>query len=260
MNQNHFLEILGGFVATPVEDIFYEYKNDSGLKWYHLMCCIEDFNLIWSCKEFKFYSLCRCHQIADDGSSTHEHVHALVSGRILLKTWKQQLRRKQIKLGKTTFKKILCGDHVAGVLRYICCKDGLKIGQRGVDGLMMSPHRHYERRVDISAWLHDTRGQICAQTRRKIEIKMKRRANVDLHDFYTCECARGRVGIEKRREANVKRRAFYETEAGKFVKESYKRKKEAKDEVIKGLQKLGKGTKADLQRKEIARLIELLGG
>jgi hypothetical protein len=258
MLKHEFRQILGGFISTPVEDVFCEYKNDSQVKWYHLMCSIEDFTFIFCCKEFKFYSLCRCHQVADDGSIAHEHVHAVVSGRCMIDSWKKQLRRKKIKLNKTTFKKILCADHLCGVLRYICCKDGQKVGRRGADGLVLRPHTHYERIVDVRGWLHDSRGQICAWTRDDIEDKMRIKINLPLHDFETCECDRGRLGIEKRNEANRKRRAFYDTEEGKRVKESYKRKKIAKEEVVQQLLQIGKGIKADLLRKEMARLLQLL--
>jgi hypothetical protein len=258
MLRREFRELLGGFIATPVEDVFYEYKNDSQLKFYHLMCSIEDFTFIWSCKLFKFHSLCRCHQVAYDGSVAHEHVHAVVSSRVLLDSWKRQLRRKGIKFNKTTFKKILCPDHLAGVFRYICCKDGQKVGRRGVDGLVLGPHTHYERVVDVRSWLHDSRGTICARIRDEIEAKMILRVNLPLHDFETCGCARGRIGIANREEANRKRRAFYATEEGKRVKQSYKRKKIARDEVIRQLEELGKGSYAVLQRKEIARLVKML--
>jgi hypothetical protein len=257
MNKAEFLQLLGGFTPTPVEDVFNEYTIESQLKWYHLLCSIEDFTFIWGCKEFKFHSLCRCHQAAGDGTFVHEHVHAVISGRVLLESWKRQLRRKQIRLSKTTFKKILCGDHLAGVLRYICCRDGLKMARRGSDGLASIPHTHYERRVDKTSWIH-SRGRFCAKIRNEIETKMKIKANFPLHYFETCKCDRGMLGIEKRREANRKRRAFYETEAGKLVKESYKRKKKLREEVIQGLQKLGKGPQAELQRKEIERLINMM--
>jgi hypothetical protein len=258
MNQNEFLQILGGFVATPVEDVFYEYKNDPQLNWYHLMCSIADFNFIFSCKDFKFYALCRCHQVAVDGSTAHEHVHAVVSGRGLLRSWKQRLYRKKISLYKTTFKRIICGDHVAGVLRYLCCKDGQKIGRRGVDGLVTRPHTHYERRVDVRGWLHDSRGSICARIRDDIEAKMQLKTNEPLHDFETCECDRGRIGIAKREEANRKRREFYATEAGKLVKKSYKRKRILKDQIVRILAELGRGNDAELKRMEMERLLEML--
>jgi hypothetical protein len=258
MLRKEFREILGGFIATPVDDVFSEYKNDAHLNWYHLMCSIDDFAFIFSSNEFKFHSLCRCHQVADDGSIAHEHVHAVVSGRVLLDSWKRQLRRKAIKFNKTTFKKIHCGDHLAGVLRYICCRDGQKVGRRGSDGLVMGPHTHYERVVDVRRWLHDSRGPICARTRDDIEAKMKQKINLPLHDFETCKCANGRVGIENREEANRKRRAFYATEAGKLVKESYKRKKMEKEMILKRLLKIGRGPKAELRRKAIKRLLELL--
>jgi hypothetical protein len=262
MDEREFLQILGGFSAIPVEDVFLEYKTDDKLEWRHLICSIADFNFIFSCKDFKFYSLCRCHLVADDGSSTHQHVHAVVSSRVSLGTWKQRLSRRNIKLQKSIFKRILCADHLAGVLRYLCCKVGQRNvrRRRGVDGLVAPPHTHYSRRVDVRSWLHNSRGRICSKVRDEIEVKMKLKLNSDLHDYDTCICDRGARGIERREEANRMRRAFYDTEQGKRVKESYKRKKMQKDVVIEELQKLGKGPKAELKRAEIERLIKMLKG
>src|SRR6266478_3544587 len=73
MEQCEYHQILGGFIATPVEDIFKEYKTETKLTWFHLMCSVNDFIFILSCKEFKFYTLCRCHQVANDKSTAHEH-------------------------------------------------------------------------------------------------------------------------------------------------------------------------------------------
>jgi hypothetical protein len=257
MDQKYFLELLGGFVAAPVEDVFEEYKTNPKLKWYHLICSVADFPLLWSCKDFKFYSLCRCHQVANDGSIAHEHIHAVVSGEVLLSTWKQRLCRKKIKLNKTTFKKIICGDHLCGVLRYICCRDGQKVGRRGNDGLASSPHTHYERRVDVQHWLHK-RPKGCARTRDNIERKMMLIADGPLHDYETCICHYGKIGQEKRKEANRKRKAFYETDEGKQVKQKYKRRKQTKDDIIAKLVELGAGGKAELLRMEIRRLVELM--
>jgi hypothetical protein len=259
MNQHEFKELLGGFIPVPVEDVFEEYVKVKDLHFYHLMCSVADFKFLWSCQEFKFYSLCRCHQVADDGSTAHEHIHAVVSCRVLLDTWKRQIRRKQIRLYKTTFKKIICADHLCGVFRYICCRDGQRIGKRGADGLVLSPHTHYDRKVDVRGWVHQAKGRICGQIRREIEVKMKLKVNEPLHDFDSCQCDNSRIGNEKREEANRKRKAFYETEAGKEVKERYKKKKLAKDEVINKLIELGKvGTKAELLRKEMERLMKML--
>jgi hypothetical protein len=254
MERREFIQLLDGFVAEPVEDVFYKYKNDPQLNWFHLLCSITDFNIIWSCKDFNFYSLCRCHQVTDEGSIVHEHVHAIISSRVLIQTWKQRLYRKKIKLEKTTFKKIICGDHLCGALRYITCKNGLKY--KSGKGIAAIPHTHYERRVDLKNWLHP-RGKFCGQIRKEIETKMKLKSNLPLHDYESCKCDRGKVGINNRLEANRKRKEFYESEAGLDWQERRKKRKIEKGEIIEKLHTL-KSVKNESLRKELERLINLL--
>jgi hypothetical protein len=256
MDGRDFIQLLNGFVAEPVDDVFLEYQSKSRPYWFHLLCSIYDFNLIWSSKDFKFYSLCRCHQVTDEGLIVHEHIHAIISSRVVLQTWKQRLYRRNIKLTKTTFKKILCGDHLAGVLRYLCCESGLKTKIRGSKRVVPIPHTHYERRVDQKNWLH-SRGKICDKIREDIESKMKLKTNLPLHDYETCECDRGKIGITNRKEANRKRRAFYDSEKGLDWKERWKKKKTAKEEIINKLQDINHVNNESL-RKELARLINLL--
>jgi hypothetical protein len=256
MDRNKFLQLLNGFNAVPVEDVFCEYKNNPHLNWFHLMCSIHDFKFIFTSKDFKFYSLCRCHQVTHDGEIVHEHVHALISTKLILQTWKKRLYRKKIKLYKTTFKNVLCGDHVCGILRYLACKTGLKYKPGTRKGEIEIPHTHYGRMVDVKNWLH-SRGKFCVRTRKDIETKMKLKINLQLHDYETCECPRGSVGINNRKEANRKRKEFFESEEGLDWKERRKKTETAKDEIIEKLYKI-KRVKNELLRKELERLINLL--
>ena len=255
MEQSEYHKILSGFIAVPVEDIFKEYKQFTKLNWFHLLCSLEDFVLVLSCKEFKFYTLCRCHQAASDNTFTHEHIHAIISSEIQLLTWKRRLIRKKIRLTKTTFKRILCGDHLCGVIRYICCKDGQI--KKGVDGLVRRPHIHYDRRVDVRAWLHQ-RGPYCCPIRKAIAVKMRKNVNEPLHDYKSCSCDRGFIGQQKRKEANRKRREFYNTEAGKLVKQRYKEKNDTKEKIIQQILDLEVGHKSELRRQEMVRLLKML--
>jgi hypothetical protein len=256
MKHKEFSQFLGGFIATPVEDVFLEYKSESRPFWFHLLASIEDFKLIWSCSDFKFYSLCRCHQIAEDGNSIHNHVHAVISSRVSLPTWKQRLFRNKIKLNKTTFKKILCGDHLAGVIRYLSCKTGLKNRTRGAGAIAKIAHTHFERKVDVKCWLH-RRGKKCNEIRGDIERKMKIKLNVPLHDYENCKCPRGQIGINNRKEANRKRSAFYKSEKGLDWKEKIRKKKIVKDEIIRKILEI-KNVKNELLGKELERLVNLL--
>ena len=42
-----------------------------------------------------------------------------------------------------TSEKIKCLDHAVGVLRYMACKDGQRVGRRDGDDLATHPHTHY---------------------------------------------------------------------------------------------------------------------
>ena len=129
MDRKDPIELVQGFKAAPVEDVFLDFKSKPNTQWFHLLGSDQDFPFIWTCGIFKFFTLCRCHQMQLDGTPTHHHVHALVSTDTPLSAWKQRLQRKKIRLYKTCFKPILCGDHMCGVLRYLCCSDGSRSGK-----------------------------------------------------------------------------------------------------------------------------------
>ena len=77
--------------------------------------------------------------MADDGSEAHFHWHGLVHfPKRKLQSWKMQSRRAGIKFSssKNTFKKVICLDHAVGVLRYLACKDGQRVGRRDGDVLL----------------------------------------------------------------------------------------------------------------------------
>ena len=60
--------------------------------------------------------------VADDGTTAHEHLHALVQYDLGTShnAFKQKLKCARTRLqAKTTFKKILCPDHSIGTLKYI---------------------------------------------------------------------------------------------------------------------------------------------
>ena len=164
---------------------------------------------------------------------------------------------------KTTFRKIYCLDHVVGVLRYICCKDGSKLTRRDADGLMGSPHTHYQRMVFDQEWLH-SRGKKCCNTRDDIS---KRIANCfesfpttftsenHLHDYGNCSCDRGKMGQEKKKLANLKRKEFYKTEKGLQVRENYRKKAECKRSILNELSKIKLNKKAEFSRETIEKLL-----
>ena len=120
----------------------------SAKEWYHALIAIEDLPIVLAIPNMNIYTWCRCKVVADDGSEGHFHWHALVhftKGK--LESWRRQATRVGIKFQsrKNTFKNINCLDHAVGVLRYLTCKDGQRIGRRDADGLVTHPHTHYAR-------------------------------------------------------------------------------------------------------------------
>ena len=251
---------------SPAE-IGTDYETSSR-EWYHLLFNEEDFSLLIAVPNIKWYAICRCHLVADDGSTAHEHMHALIhfvndSTHLGLK---KKLQRAGKRLtSKTTFKKIICLDHAVGVLRYICCKDGQKPSRRDGDGLLGRPHVHYSRRVFNDDWLHCRGGQ-CCKIRDEISCLVsngvknisKYESKTELHTKDTCLCDRGDIGIKRRQEANRRRKEFYKTEKGLAVRKLYREKQEKKRQLIKKISELGINKKADLYRETIVKLLELL--
>jgi len=237
-------------------------------EWYHLMFNEEDFGLLVAVPNIRWYSICRCHLVADDASTAHEHMHALihfVNGSTHL-GFKKKLQRAGKRVSpKTTFKKIICLDHAVGVLRYICCKDGQKPSRRDGDGLVGTPHVHYSRRVYNNNWLHGRGGQ-CPKIRDGISecvaLGVKDvgiyTAVTELHQKEKCLCDRGDAGIKKRLEANRQRREFYKTEKGISIRKMYKEKQLKKQNLIREIAEIGLNKKAELYREKIITLLELL--
>ena len=140
-----FLEIVDGLRANGVREM------------YHAIVEEKDVVTLFSTPNCKIYWYCRCHHVAEDGSSAHEHLHALVhfDAGATLGAYKQQLKRLGTRLhAKTTFKKIICADHMIGTLGYICCEDGLREIQRDSDGMKSSPHTHYDHCVFEKSLIH----------------------------------------------------------------------------------------------------------
>ena len=92
---------------------------------YHAIVNEDDIQFLFSIPNLDIFWCCRCHLVAKDGSTAHEHLHALVQyqkgSHVGLK--KRMQRAKGRFHSKTTFKPIAGSDHAVGVLRYITCKD-----------------------------------------------------------------------------------------------------------------------------------------
>ena len=238
-------------------------------EWYHALVAIVDLPIILAIPELKIYAWCRCKLVADDGSEAHYHWHGLVHfPNRKLQSWKMQCRRAGVKLSssKNTFKKIICLDHAVGVLRYMACKDGQRVGRRDGDGLVTHPHTHYSRQP-ISPLHRHERGKACGDVRDEISLKISdfidlnaksNWTNEKLHDEETCLCSRGKMEKAKKAEANEKRRAYYKTDAGLETKRKYKEKAAVKRQILDHLSMLNVSKKAHLCHEKIENLIKML--
>ena len=186
-----------------------------------------------------------------------------------LESWRRKARRLNIKFQSTknTFKKIKCLDHAVGVLRYIACKDGQKVGRRDYDGLVTHPHVHFARQPIESSHCHDTRGKICATVRDEISCKIAEHIDFDLfprwretelHDAVACLCDRGAKGKAAKALANEKRRTFYKTAAGMAMKAKYREKAAIKRKIMDQLVALKVSKKAHLCKETIENLLSQL--
>ena len=251
---------------------------ENGVKqMYHAIVNEADIPLLFSIPNLKIIWCCRCHLVAKDKSTAHEHLHALVQYQkgthLALK--KRMQRAKQRFHSKTTFKPIMCPDHAVGVLRYICCEDGQKNKRRDADGLACKPHTHYSRSVYDHSMLHyrnEKKEGGCGYWRQEIQWNIWRKLNDEwlnenvsgdgeyaLHHQETCLCDNGKIGKDKKAAANKKRKEFYQTEEGEAMKEYYADKAREKHELIRQLKKIKTSSNdAELTKETIAKLMTLI--
>ena len=272
LNTREYSEILKTANFTPASyfDIAESLMKNGIQEMYHALVNEDDIDTLFSIPNLKIFWVCRCHHIADDNSTAHEHLHALVQyqNKKTHRAFKDRLKRSdQLLHPKTTFKKILCPDHAVGVLRYITCRDGQRATRRNADGLMGAPHTHYKRSVFGQ---RRNRKQILGRkdVRRKflrgVSIKLTeewKSKNVSghshhLHHHETCRCEFGKIGREKKKEANEKRRAFYKTEHGQSIKNRYKETAKLRNELIEKLMAHKSGTNlAEIEKETILKLL-----
>jgi hypothetical protein len=238
-------------------------------EWYHALIAIVDLPIVLAIPDLKIYAWCRCKLVADDGSEAHFHWHGLVHfPKRKLQSWKMQCRRAGIKFSssKNTFKKVICLDHAVGVLRYLGCKDGQRVGRRDGDGLVTHPHTHYSRQPIDASHRHE-RGKECVKVRDDISSKISHFldlttksnwTNNELHDRETCLCSRGKIGKKKKSAANEKRRAYYKTDAGLETKRRYREKAAVKRQILNQLSMLNVSKKAHLCHEKIEHLVKML--
>ena len=276
INDREYSEILknANFIPSSYQEIAESLMKNGIQQMYHALVNEADILTLFSIPNLKIFWVCRCHHVADDKSTAHEHLHALVQyqNKKTHRAFKDRLKRAgQLLHPKTTFKKILCPDHAVGVLRYITCRDGQRATRRDGDGLMGSPHTHYRRSVFGRHLLHRRNAkQIlgCKDIRLAILREVNNHLSNDwktkyvsghyhhLHHHETCLCEFGKIGKERKAAANKKRRNFYKTERGQNVKNSYKERAKTRDQLIEILMTHKPGTNlAEMEKETILKLV-----
>ena len=108
------------FNPASYKEIANSLMQNGVIEMYHALVDERDILTLFTIPNLKIFWCCRCHLVADDKSTAHEHLHALVQydkGHTH-QAYKKRLQRSKQRLHpKTTFKKILCPDHAVGVLR-----------------------------------------------------------------------------------------------------------------------------------------------
>ena len=228
INGREYSEILknANFTPSSYQEIAESLMENGIRQMYHALVNEADILTLFSIPNLKIFWVCRCHHVADDKSTAHEHLHALVQyqNKKTHRAFKDRLKRAgQYLHPKTTFKRILCPDHAVGVLRYITCRDGQRATRRDGDGLMGSPHTHYRRSVFGRHLLHrrnakqilgckDIRVAIMTQISKHLSKEWKTKYVSGhyhyLHHHKTCLCDFGKMGKAKKKAANEKRREF----------------------------------------------------
>ena len=264
-NPESFKEIASCLMKNGVKQMYHAIVNEA------------DIPLLFSIPNLKIFWCCRCHLVAEDKTTAHEHLHALVQYQkgthLALK--KRMQRAKQRFHSKTTFKPIMCPDHAVGVLRYICCEDGQRNKRRDADGLACKPHTHYSRSVYDHSLLHSRNSRKeggCGYIRGEIQESIWDNLSEEwlvknvsgdgeyaLHHQETCICENGNIGKDKKAAANKKRKEFYETKEGIAKKKYYADKAREKHDLIRQLKKLKTSRNdAELTKETIAKLMDLL--
>ena len=278
LSDKEYTQLLQDVNLTPAsfEEISVSLMQNDVKEMYHALVNEKDIPTVFAIPHLKILWICRCHHVSKkDGSTSHEHLHALVQyqNKKTHSAFKLRLKRAGKRLhAKTTFKKILCPDHMVGTLRYISCGDGQRATRRDKDGLMGAPHTHYRGSISNPRFLHkrstkqivgcaDVRKGILRMTKKNLTEEWKTK-NVSghshhLHHHKTCLCDFGVLGIQKKKAANQKRREFYKTQKGQEIKNMYKERAQTRRELIEKVMELKTGSNlAEMEKETIVNLLK----
>ena len=94
------------FGAASYKEVADAFMKNGVKQMYHAMVNKDDIMTMFKIEHLKIFWICRCHHVADDGSTSHEHLHALVQYQNK-KTHKAFKHRLRIELDKDYIKKNL---------------------------------------------------------------------------------------------------------------------------------------------------------
>ena len=80
LNDNDYTKLLHdeGFAAASYKEIAESLMKNGVKEMYHALVNEEDIITMFKIPNLKIFWICRCHHVAEDKSSSHEHLHALV--------------------------------------------------------------------------------------------------------------------------------------------------------------------------------------
>ena len=86
INGREYSEILknANFTPSSYQEIAESLMENGIRQMYHALVNEADILTLFSIPNLKIFWVCRCHHVADDKSTAHEHLHALVQYQIFL--------------------------------------------------------------------------------------------------------------------------------------------------------------------------------
>ena len=88
------------FGPASYKEVADAFMKNGVKQMYHAMVNEEDILTMFKIEHLKVFWICRCHHVADDGSTSHEHLHTLVQyqKKKTHEAFKHRLRRAEQRL------------------------------------------------------------------------------------------------------------------------------------------------------------------
>ena len=111
LSKQEYYNLINGFGWMPAsfQDIANSVMENGVKQMYHALVNQDDIHLLFSIPNLKIFWCCRCDIVGEDGTTAHEHLHALVQYKkgTHLAFKKKMQRGKQRFHSKTSFLKII---------------------------------------------------------------------------------------------------------------------------------------------------------